>query len=113
VLLVQFTGNRKLDTGNPNPGNLGSDFNRLGFVFWDELNRASPRNAKRRQRLEQFNLWRNAIGHFDFSKPEFMGRTAVRMSEVATWRSACDGLAKQFDAVVARHLTTLTGVNPW
>src|SRR2546421_8882763 len=25
---------RKIDRGNPNPGNLGSDFNRLGLAFW-------------------------------------------------------------------------------
>src|SRR3954454_16388561 len=25
---------RRLDTGNPNPANLGSDFNRFGLRFW-------------------------------------------------------------------------------
>src|SRR5262249_38020083 len=25
---------RKLDMGNPNPGNIGSDFGRFGFDFW-------------------------------------------------------------------------------
>src|SRR4051795_12564910 len=25
---------RKLDTGNPNPGNIGADFNRFGLLFW-------------------------------------------------------------------------------
>src|SRR5262249_42900178 len=29
--------NRKLNQGNPNPGNLGSDFNRFGLVLWDEV----------------------------------------------------------------------------
>src|SRR5438876_9171886 len=28
--------NRKLDRGNPNPGNIGSDFNPFGLIFWDE-----------------------------------------------------------------------------
>src|SRR5262245_49292525 len=27
---------RKLDQGNPNPGNIGSDFSRLGLKLWDE-----------------------------------------------------------------------------
>src|SRR5438552_1265762 len=25
---------RKLDSGNPNPGNIGADFDRLGLRFW-------------------------------------------------------------------------------
>jgi hypothetical protein len=25
---------RMLDRGNPNAGNIGSDFNRLGLAFW-------------------------------------------------------------------------------
>jgi hypothetical protein len=25
---------RRLDAGNPNPGNIGSDFNRFDFTFW-------------------------------------------------------------------------------
>ena len=33
VLRAEFTLHRKLDRGNPNPGNIGSDFNRLGLRF--------------------------------------------------------------------------------
>ena len=37
VLRSQCRYGRKLDTGNPNPGNLGADFNRYLFEFWDEV----------------------------------------------------------------------------
>ena len=30
ILLAEFVQHRKLDTGNPNPGNIDSDFNRFG-----------------------------------------------------------------------------------
>lgn len=40
VLRAEFTLHRKLDRGNPNPGNIGSDFNRLGL-------RSDPRPARR------------------------------------------------------------------
>src|SRR5258707_10492954 len=33
----EFSLNRKLDRGNPNPGNIGADFNRFGLNFWPEV----------------------------------------------------------------------------
>jgi len=33
MLNVEFLSKRKLDSGNPNPGNIGEDFNRLGWIF--------------------------------------------------------------------------------
>jgi hypothetical protein len=65
VLLAIFRRNlllgRKLDTGNPNRGNIGSDFNRLGLSFWDIVDH--PRNPQRGRVLETLNRWRNAIAH--------------------------------------------------
>src|SRR5665213_1591166 len=57
VVLLRFTGGGKLDAGNPNPGNLGSDFNRFGFEFWDEVHSANPKNANRQKKLKELNLW--------------------------------------------------------
>jgi len=113
VVLARFTEGRKLDGGNPTPGNLGSDFNRFGFSFWDHVEKLNPRNPKHRKRLEQLNMWRNAIGHHDFSNPHFGTRTSVRLNDVRDWRIACDRLASEFDSVVARHLRHLTGIIPW
>jgi hypothetical protein len=48
-----FIENRKLDSGNANDGTLGSDFDRLGVSFLEEVNAADSRNADRRRRLEQ------------------------------------------------------------
>ena len=42
---------RKLDTGNPNPGNLGADFGRFGFKFWNEVDQLDARNPDRRDQL--------------------------------------------------------------
>lgn len=68
-LYLRLTEGRKLDAGNPNPGNIGSDFGRLGIEFWDEVRR-TDRHAKRRlEELETLNRWRNAVAHQDFNKP--------------------------------------------
>jgi hypothetical protein len=105
---------RKLDTGNPNAGNIGSDFGRLGLVFWPAVDTDSPRNLQRRQALEALNRWRNAIAHSAFA-PDMVkgGRPALQLSEVQAWRKACDGLARSFDHVLQAHLLSATGVVPW
>ena len=113
VILARFTEGRKLDSGNPTPSNLGNDFNRFGFRFWDHVAGRNARNGKHKKMLEQLNMWRNAIGHHDFSNPDFGTRTSVRLNEVRAWRTACDRLAGEFDSVVASHLSHLTGTNPW
>jgi hypothetical protein len=113
VVLARFTEGRKLNVGNPNPGNLGSDFSRFGVNFWAKVLAADPRNARRKEQLETLNLWRNAIGHHDFSDPKLVGRSAIRLNEVNEWRRACNGLTTEFDGVMLRHLTTMTGRAPW
>ena len=65
-MLVQ---NRKLDSGNPNPGNLGSDFNRFGLEFWDAVDQLDVRNPDRRGELQELNVMRNAIAHHDSQDP--------------------------------------------
>jgi RiboL-PSP-HEPN len=107
-ILVQ---NRKLDKGNPNPGNIGSDYNPLGLIFWDEVKDLDLRNQSRQNRLEELNEWRNAIAHQDFSR--FPTGSALRLQRVNSWRSACDQLAVAFDEVMRQHIETITGTTPW
>jgi len=113
VVMVRFTEGRKLDTGNPNPGNLGSDFNRFGFDFWDKVHSVNPKNARRQEKLKELNVWRNAISHHDFAAPQLAGRNFIRLKEVTGWRRTCDALATEFDNVVLRHLMTFGGAAPW
>lgn len=100
---------RKLDRGNPNPGNLGSDFGRLGLRFWDHVKASDTRSEVRLERLESLNTWRNAIAHQDFSDVQ----RPLGLQEVRKWRNACRGLARTFDRVVARHLAAIVGNRPW
>jgi hypothetical protein len=105
---------RKLDTGNPNRGNIGSDFNRLGFSFWPAVDADHPRNPQRSSWLEALNRWRNAIAHHAFAPDMYRGgRPSLHLSEVQDWRRACDGLARSFDTVLRAHLLVATGVAPW
>ena len=109
---ARFTEGRKLETGNPNPGNLGADFRRLGLDLWTESSRHDRRKI-RRSRLEEMNRWRNAIAHQDFTSPHLGGRTKVRLEDVRRWRANCEALAVAFDRVVRLHLIGLLGTAPW
>jgi hypothetical protein len=105
---------RKLDVGNPNRGNIGSDFNRLGLSFWPAVDADHPRNLQRSSALETLNCWRNAIAHNAFAPDMYRGgRPSLHLSEVQDWRRACDGLARSFDNVLFAHLLAATGVAPW
>lgn len=113
ILHDEFAFQRKLDRGNANAGNIASDFNRLGLAFLDEVRALSIRNIGRMNRLEEMNIWRNAIAHQDFAAGK-LGRTMhLRLATVLRWRRACDQLAGAFDAVVGSHVAQVTGVRPW
>lgn len=104
--------NRRLDRGNPTPGNIGSDYNRFGLQFWGAVRRLDVRNDERRGRLEELNLWRNAIAHQDFN-PVVLGTTVLQIRRVRGWRSACDQLAGSFDRAMRDYLLTVNGISPW
>ena len=105
---------RRIDRGNPNPGNIGSDFNRLGLAFWSLVDARRPENPARRASLEDLSGWRNAIAHQDFSTSMVKaGRPNLALVQVRFWRKACDGLARAFDEVLRDHLQALTGSAPW
>lgn len=113
VIRRRLTEGRKLDGGNPTPGNIGSDFGRFGIGFWDDVRRERAGNGERQRELETLMRWRNAFAHQDFTNPALDGRTGVRLVEVRGWRHACDGLADSFDGVMRGYLRTLTGMAPW
>jgi len=109
VVRAMLLQGRKLDFGNPNPGNLGSDFGRLGMQFWPNVNALDRRNAGRQKELETLNTWRNAIAHQDWHT---IG-PSLRLPQVRAWREACHALAKGFDRAVGAHVATLVGAKPW
>jgi hypothetical protein len=113
LLRIRLTEGRKLDTGNPNPGNIGNDFWFFDFDLWDAVYTRDIQNRDRRRHLEMLNAWRNAIGHQDFDPLKLGGRVTVRLADVRRWRRACEGLAVEFDAVVADHLRFILGAAPW
>ncbi|MEK6607161.1 MAG: hypothetical protein AABZ30_05805 [Myxococcota bacterium] len=109
VLRARLTADRKLDKGNPNPGNLGSDFGRLGLAFWDKVRAADRRSVRRQDLLEELNEWRNAIAHQDFPAK----LAVLHLSRVRGFRSACTGLARTFDRVLRRCIAAMVGAPPW
>ena len=113
VLRNEFIQNRRLDKGNPNPGNIGADFNRLGVAFWDDVKGHDARNNKRRAQIETLNDWRNAIAHQDFDPAKLGGVTTLRLVTVRSWRQSAHHLAVSFDAVMQAHIQFLSGKPPW
>lgn len=110
IMKQNIEENRKLDSGNPNPGNIGSDFNRFGMRFWDEVYTHAPQSHSQRMDLDHLNRFRNDVAHQTFGAA---APIAIRHAQVKTWRRSCDALALAFEAVVGKHLTTITGVAPW
>jgi len=112
VALTALTQGRKLDSGNPNEGNVGSDFARLGMTsLWNDINAQDGRNADRRRKLRALGEWRNAIAHQDFSKVG--GTTTLTLGTVQSWRTACSGLAVTLDSLVGRYVFQVVGAKPW
>ena len=113
ALRTEFLLDRKLDRGNPNPGNIGADFSRLGVRFWPRVLSIDSRNTARRNQLDSLNTWRNAIAHQDFDPARLNGRTTVQLREVRVWRSMCNNLSDGFDQVMYDYLLSVTGTLPW
>jgi hypothetical protein len=107
-----FQASRKLDSGNPSPGNIDLDFGRFGIGIWKRAFAIDPLGRDRQKALAALLLWRNAIAHQDFKDPR-LGTTALRLAGVRSWRRACDALAISFDAVMADHIRSITGRAPW
>lgn len=113
ILNLRFMERRKLDSGNPNPGNIGSDFGRLGVKLWPELRQLGLRSKHHHDALELLNHWRNAIAHQDFRNPGLRGRTTIQQTELRRWRTVCNRLAVDMDKVMFAYLSRLTGSPPW
>ncbi len=117
MLRARLIEGRKLDTGNPNPGNIGSDFKRFGLELWPSMVALDARTPGQKLLLEQLNRWRNAIAHQDFTSSGDLdlgaGRVDLRLADVNAWRAACDQLATTMDAAVAAWLAGLAGRPAW
>jgi hypothetical protein len=113
TIQAEWYRNRKLDQGNPNPGNIGADFNRFGVVLWRSVQAVDVRNVQRQRLLEALNEWRNAIAHQAFDPAKLGGTTTLQLATVRAWRTACNGLAHSFDAVMHDFIRVNVGASPW
>ena len=111
ALRAEFVFGRKLDRGNPNPGNIGSDFARLGIDFWAEVRSHDARSVIRQERIERMSEWRNAIAHQDFSGA--LRPAVLTLPVIRRWRGGCTGLARSFNHVMASYIGRVVGTPPW
>lgn len=108
-----FLRNRSLTRGNPHPGAIGSDFDRLGVHLWTEVYALSAKNERRRDLLQELIDWRNAIAHQDFDPVAPGGHPTLHLAKVRAWRSAVNALAHHFDQAMYNYLQRLLGAAPW
>jgi hypothetical protein len=117
ILKEALRHGRHLDRGNATPSSLGVDFGRPGVNLWSDLRALDVATVARRERLEQLNLWRNAVAHRDFQFSQqvstTLSGTGRTLPFVHACRTACRALAPQLDAVVAAHLQARVGRAPW
>ena len=113
LVQAELIRNRILGRGNPHPGAIGSDFNRLGVDFWTEVDALDARNIRRRELLQELNDWRNAIAHQDFDPAVPGGLPALRLAKARAWRRAINALARHFDKAMYNYLYALLGAAPW
>ena len=113
IVRSEFLHDRKLKQGNANPGNIGSDFSRLGVTLWSEVIALDRRNRMRQNKLMRLNDWRNAIAHQDFDPTRLGGATTLRLADVRNGRAALDSLAQAMDVVMEHYLQGITGNAPW
>lgn len=121
ILHLTLTKNRRLDSGNANEATIAEDFGRIGMEdFWDLVGAqgGAALTKARRKRLEQMNMWRNAIAHNNFEQyqsrvDKLDGRLRPRLVEGKRCRVACDQLAEQMARAVAAFLTPIAGAAPW
>lgn len=112
-LREEWSWNRSLDKGNPHPGAIGTDFNRLGIDFWVSIYALDARNNRRRESLQELVDWRNAIAHQDFDAVAPNGDATLHLARVRSWRSAINALARHFDRAMYNYLRPLIGHAPW
>jgi hypothetical protein len=113
MLRTVLVRDKKLDKGNPNPGNLGADFGKLGLVFWTAVRADFHQNDRRQELLEELNEWRNAIAHQDFDPAKLGGTTILHLKAVRQWRRSLNRLALSFDNVMRDHIFDLAHAHPW
>ncbi|MGH2936563.1 MAG: hypothetical protein ACRDPE_00395 [Solirubrobacterales bacterium] len=106
----------RLDRGNPTARNLGVDFARFGFRFWDAVESRDRRNSHRKTELERLCEWRNAIVHGDVERKQMAGRLVPRdleLKDCTNWRQALGSLVDTFDEVLAARCEELGCAEPW
>lgn len=115
LLRANFERNRFVDSGNANPGNLGTDFGRLGLTLWGDIRALYPtRGPQWNDALTRLNAARNAIAHNNRTQLLEAGRQQpLTLRSARRWRGSLNGLTAAMDKVVGAYLKNLTGKDPW
>jgi hypothetical protein len=102
--------------GNPTPTNLGTDFGRFGFKFWEAVEARDQRNRSRKASLASLCEWRNAVVHGDIPRKRSQGKlnpTSLNLETCQGWRRSLGALSGSIDRVVADQCRTLGCTEPW
>jgi hypothetical protein len=116
VLEDLLTEGRHLDRGNPTPTNLGRDFGRFGFNFWEAIEADDRHNGTCRRELDRLCDWRNGVVHGDIPGKRASGRLVpsdLSLDACRGWRRAVGALVISIDRAVAKQCQSLGCPRPW
>jgi hypothetical protein len=118
ALRLALENGRRLDSGNAGPGNLGTDWARLGATLWDDIYTAypSPRAGGMdwNRRLTWLNGARNGIAHNDTAAiATAHADHPLTLSTFRVMRGRLTRFATALDAVTGAYLRVTTGMAPW
>jgi hypothetical protein len=112
-----MTQGRQLDSKNPRPGALGSDFGRLGIELIPKLRILGQAVTDAVDVLEVLVDFRNAVAHGNESElaaVEATGRVRATLTSYRAHRRALNQLVGTMDEVVATELANeLDIAAPW
>jgi hypothetical protein len=106
---------RALDRVNASSDALHEDFDRLGLDIWRDIASNVKSGARWNEQLKRLNRARNAIAHNNMGVLQKLRTEGypITSATVDSWRSSCNGISGQLDALLTQKLTTLTGARPW
>jgi hypothetical protein len=115
IIRNSLLANRAIDRGNARVDTLNEDFNRLGVDIWKDISSAVASGARWQRQLERLNQARNALAHNNMGKLQQLKADGypINSTTVDSWRVACNGIGRHLDLILKKHLTNLTGVQPW
>ncbi len=110
MLEAALIDGRRLERGNANAANLGSDFGRFDLNLWQAVESHRREHGRLKGELTALIEWRNAIGHGDVTRKRAENKLIpddVDLNVCRNWSNTLTELVITIDEVLASHCEDL------